>query len=80
VVPRLSKTDLAAFFVAREGYDEREWEEKLYMHSFLLDLGVMLCEPSIRFDGLGGECIWGCACWVVIPHAAIRGETRAVAA
>ena len=34
----------------------------------------MLCEPSIRFDGMGGECIWGCACWVVVPHAAIRGE------
>jgi hypothetical protein len=34
---------------------------------------VMLCEPSIRFDGMGGECIWGCACWVVVPHDAIRG-------
>jgi hypothetical protein len=39
----------------------------------------MLCEPSIRFDGMGGECIWGCACWVVVPHAAIRGEEAAPA-
>jgi len=81
VVPRLTKLDLTEFIASRNAYDERTWDEKLYMHSFLLDLGVMLCEPSIRFDGLGGECIWGCACWVVIPHAAIRGEAApAVAA
>jgi hypothetical protein len=75
VLPRASKLDLELFTVARDRYDQiEEWEEKLLMHSWLLDLGVMLCEPSIRFDGMGGECIWGCACWVVVPHAAIRGE------
>ncbi|GLZ48883.1 hypothetical protein Acsp06_50680 [Actinomycetospora sp. NBRC 106375] len=74
VLPRASKTDLAAFVPARDYYDTLEWDDKLLIHSWLLDLGVMLCEPSIRFDGMGGECIWGCACWVVVPHAAIRGE------
>jgi hypothetical protein len=74
VVPRASKLDLEAFVPARDTYDQLEWDAKLLMHSWLLDLGVMLCEPSIRFDGMGGECIWGCACWVVVPHAAIRGE------
>ncbi|GCB49217.1 hypothetical protein SNL152K_6551 [Streptomyces sp. NL15-2K] len=74
VLPRASKLDLASFVPARDTYDTLEWEDKLLMHSWLLDLGVMLCEPSIRFDGMGGECIWGCACWVVVPHAAIRGE------
>jgi hypothetical protein len=74
VLPRASKLDLAAFVPARDKYDTLEWDEKLLKHSWLLDLGVMLCEPSIRFDGMGGECIWGCACWVVVPHAAIRGE------
>ena len=59
---------------SRDRYDPLEWDDKLLMHSWLLDLGVLLCEPSIRFDGMGGECIWGCACWVVVPHAAIRGE------
>jgi hypothetical protein len=34
----------------------------------------MLSEQSIRFDGMAGECIWGCACWVVVPHEAIRGD------
>lgn len=76
-VPRASKLDLEAFFAARDTYDTLSWEEKLLKHSWLLDLGVMLCEPSIRFDGMGGECIWGCACWVVVPYAAIRGEPAA---
>ena len=74
VVPRASKLDLELFVPSRDAYDRLEWDDKLLLHSWLLDLGVMLCEPSIRFDGMGGECIWGCACWVVVPHAAIRGE------
>jgi hypothetical protein len=74
VLPRASKLDLELFVPSRDLYDPLEWDDKLLMHSWLLDLGVMLCEPSIRFDGMGGECIWGCACWVVVPHAAIRGE------
>ncbi|GAA3231271.1 hypothetical protein GCM10017691_25060 [Pseudonocardia petroleophila] len=74
VLPRATKLDLEAFVPSRELYDPLEWEDKLLLHSWILDLGVMLCEPSIRFDGMGGECIWGCACWVVVPHAAIRGE------
>jgi len=74
VLPRASKLDLELFVPSRDRYDPLEWDDKLLMHSWLLDLGVLLCEPSIRFDGMGGECIWGCACWVVVPHAAIRGE------
>jgi hypothetical protein len=80
VIPRTSKLDLEMFFTARDTYDTLSWDEKLLKHSWLLDLGVMLCEPSIRFDGMGGECIWGCACWVVVPYAAIRGEKVPVAA
>ncbi|WP_425005614.1 tubulin-like doman-containing protein [Mycolicibacterium sp. S3B2] len=75
-VPRLSKLDLALFVPARESYDALGWEEKLMRHSWLLDLGVLLCEPSTRFEGVGGECLLGCACWVVVPHAAIRGESE----
>jgi hypothetical protein len=74
-IPGVAKTDFTAFYKARDAYDKIEsWEEKLLMHSWLLDLGVMLSEQSIRFDGMAGECIWGCACWVVVPHAAIRGD------
>src|ERR1700712_1762200 len=76
IIPGVAKTDLTAFYTARDAYDAVEsWDEKLLMHSWLLDLGVMLSEQSIRFDGMAGECIWGCACWVVVPHEAIRGES-----
>jgi hypothetical protein len=80
VIPRVSKLDLQAFVPARDAYDQLTWDEKLLRHSWILDLGVLLCEPSIRFEGMGGECIWGCACWVVVPHEAIRGEARQPAA
>ncbi len=75
VIPGVAKTDLTAFYEARDAYDKIEnWEEKLLMHSWILDLGVILSEQSIRFEGMAGECIWGCACWVVVPHEAIRGD------
>ncbi|MFP5361578.1 MAG: tubulin-like doman-containing protein [Thermoleophilia bacterium] len=75
IIPGVARTDIKAFFEARDAYDQIEsWDEKLLDHSWLLDLGVLLSEPSIRFDGMAGECIWGCACWVVVPHEAIRGD------
>ncbi|MQA14308.1 MAG: hypothetical protein GEV09_09085 [Pseudonocardiaceae bacterium] len=75
MIPGVAKTDLAVFYEARDAYDQiGEWEDKLLMHSWLLDLGVLLSEQSIRFEGMAGECIWGCACWVVVPHDAIRGD------
>ncbi len=78
MIPGVAKSDFTAFFAARDAYDAIEdWDEKLMMHSWLLDLGVMLSEQSIRFDGMAGECIWGCACWVVVPHEAIRGDAPA---
>jgi hypothetical protein len=75
IIPGVARTDMTAFFEARSKYDALEsWDEKLLCHSWLLDLGVLLSEPSIRFEGMAGECIWGCACWVVVPYEAIRGE------
>jgi hypothetical protein len=74
VLPCVSKKDLAAFYEARAVYDTKSWSEKLMDHSWLLDLGVMLCEPAIRFEGMAGECLWGCACWVVVPYDDIRGD------
>jgi hypothetical protein len=74
VLPGAKKTDLELFLQARSRYDELEWDEKLMAHSWLLELGVMLSEPAIRFEGMAGECLWGCACWVVVPYSAIRGE------
>jgi hypothetical protein len=73
ILPCISKTDFELFYDARDQYDTQDWEEKLCDHAWLLDLGVLLCEPAIRFNGMAGECLWGCACWVVVPYDQIRG-------
>ena len=35
----------------------------------------MMSEPAIRFKGMAGECLWGCACWVVVPYDQMRVDT-----
>jgi Tubulin like len=74
ILPGVAKTDFTAFFRSRELYDQIDWNQKLLDHSWLLDLGVMMSEPAIRFEGMAGECLWGCACWVVIPYDQLRGD------
>ncbi len=80
ILPCIDKTDLDFFFSSRSIYDGRNWEEKVSDHSWLLDVGVLLCEPAIRFEGMAGECLWGCACWVVVPYEQLRGPERQAAA
>jgi hypothetical protein len=75
IMPGLAKTDFMAYFESRDVYDQKSWDEKLLDHSWLLELGVMMSEPAIRFEGMAGECLWGCACWVVVPYDKIRGES-----
>lgn len=72
-VPRLSKVDLEAFHRCQDAYEEMAERDKVLDHSFLMELGVMLNEPSVRFEGVAGECIWGCACWVGVPMERVRG-------
>ncbi len=74
ILPGMAKTDLDIFWQARDEYDKYDWEEKLLKHSWLLDLGVLMSEPAIRFNGMAGECLWGCACWVVVPYDQMRGD------
>lgn len=74
ILPGMAKTDLEVFWKSRDEYDKLNWEEKLLEHSWLLDLGVLMSEPAIRFDGMAGECLWGCACWVVVPYDQMRGD------
>lgn len=75
VIPGISIQDMTDFIDGRAAYDALdEWVDRLHVHSYVLDLGPMICEPSIRSVGLAGECIWGCACWIVYPHKKLRGE------
>lgn len=74
ILPGVAKTDLNAFWASRDNYDKLDWETKLHEHAWLVDIGPMLSEPAIRFEGMAGECIWGCACWVVVPYDQVRGD------
>lgn len=74
IMPGVAKTDLHAFWESQKNYDTLDWETKLHEHAWLVDIGPMLSEPAIRFEGMAGECIWGCACWVVVPYDQIRGD------
>lgn len=74
IMPGVAKTDLHAFWSSRDNYEKLDWETKLHEHAWLLDIGPMLSEPAIRFEGMAGECIWGCACWVVVPYDVVRGD------
>ena len=73
ILPGVAKTDLLAFWDAQASYDKLPWEERLIEHAWLIDLGPMLSEPAIRFEGMAGECFWGCACWVVVSYDELRG-------
>lgn len=74
ILPGVAKTDLHAFWESQKAYDKLDWETKLHEHAWLVDIGPMLSEPAIRFEGMAGECIWGCACWVVVPYDQLRGD------
>ena len=74
ILPGVAKTDLNAFWDSQKVYDKMVWEDKLNEHAWLIDIGPMLSEPAIRFEGMAGECIWGCACWVVVPYDQLRGD------
>jgi hypothetical protein len=74
ILPGVAKTDLIAFWESQKNYDKLSWEDKLNEHAWLIDIGPMLSEPAIRFQGMAGECIWGCACWVVVPYVELRGD------
>jgi hypothetical protein len=74
ILPGVAKTDLLAFWESQKNYDKLDWETKLNEHAWLIDIGPMLSEPAIRFEGMAGECIWGCACWVVVPYDQLRGD------
>ena len=74
ILPGVAKTDLVAFWESQKNYDKLDWETKLNEHAWLIDIGPMLSEPAIRFEGMAGECIWGCACWVVVPYDQLRGD------
>ena len=63
IVPGVAKADLTAFADARDLYNAIPDAEKVAISSWLLELGVVLSEPSDRFEGMAGKALPGAAGW-----------------
>jgi hypothetical protein len=74
ILPQVCKTDLAMFAEARAAYDRQELQQKILDHSWLLERGVLLCEPSTNLEGMAGASLAGQSSWVAVPYASLRGE------
>lgn len=74
ILPQVSKTDLTLFADARDAYDAQTRQQKVLHHSWLLERGVVLCEPSTVLDGMAGASLSGQGGWVAVPYASLRGE------
>lgn len=74
ILPQVSKTELELFTKARDAYDAQTYDQKVLNHSWLLERGVMLCEPSTKLDGMAGASLSGQSSWVAVPYASVRGE------
>jgi hypothetical protein len=72
VLPRLRKTDLDLFFGAQNAYDTQSPAQKVLAHAWLLDLGIILCEPGTHLEGMAGAGLWSDDAWVAVPYDAIR--------
>ncbi|WP_158510976.1 tubulin-like doman-containing protein [Paraburkholderia caribensis] len=77
ILPQVTKTDLQGFSSARDLYDSLNYAQKLMGHSWLLERGVMLCEPSTTLKGMAGASLGADGNWVAVPYEALRGEEEA---
>ncbi len=66
----VAKTDLQAFWAGQKTFQALSGENKLAEHSWLIDVGPMLSDPSVRFDGLPSQCQTA----IVVPLEEVRGD------
>lgn len=63
IVPGVAKTDLTAYADSKKLYDSVPQSERLQLSSWLLELGVILSEPSDLFEGTMGRALPGSPGW-----------------
>ncbi len=72
ILPRLRKTDIDLFFTAQEAYDKQQPAQKILDHAWLLELGIILCEPGTHLQGMAGAGLWSDESWIAVPYDDIR--------
>ncbi len=74
IAPGVAKADIIAFQAARELYNAIPDTEKIAISSWLLELGIVLSEPSDQFEGMTSKALPGSAGWNTgITTAALAG-------
>ena len=63
IVPGVAKADLTAFAEAKKLYDAVPASERIVLSSWLLELGIVLSEPSDQFEATMGKAIAGSPGW-----------------
>ncbi len=66
----VAKTDLEAFWDSQKTFETLTAEEKFKEHSWLIEVGPMLSDPSARFDGLPNQC----KAKPVVTYADVHGD------
>lgn len=74
LLPRLALKDLSVFDGARDAYDAADLKHRHAEHALLLDQGILLCEPSLTFEGMAGASLGGGSQWIAVPRDQLRGE------
>ncbi len=59
----MAKTDLTAFDEAKKLYDTTPEPNRVALSSSLLELGIVLSEPSEQFEGTMGQALPGAPGW-----------------
>lgn len=63
IIPGVAKTDLTAFTEAKALYEAVPKAERAGLTSWLLELGIVLSEPSDQFEGMMGQALSGSPGW-----------------
>ncbi|QHG85314.1 hypothetical protein D1O33_25075 (plasmid) [Rhodococcus rhodochrous] len=63
IIPGVAKTDLTAFDEAKKLYDTTPESNRVALSSSLLELGIVLSEPSEQFEGMMGQALPGAPGW-----------------
>lgn len=67
LLPRLNRRDLVISKDALETYRLNPFEKRRAMNSFLLEQGLILCEPSSKLEGMAGASIGSGNQWISVP-------------
>jgi hypothetical protein len=74
IIPGVAKTDLTAFYESQKAYDALSAADRIAAHSWLLEVGVALCEQGV--DSADGLAAAATESGPLFANEIIRGDTE----